>query len=86
MRKWEQKLDLTDLWNKDWDDDNINEFGEIVAKRLQKLWGEYFELELYKCDVIDNFEHVENIEYFDYAMEALYDVADSERIWVATNF
>lgn len=86
MKKWNQKLDLTDVWNKDWDDTNVSELGQIVAKRLTVLFGGEGELDLEQEDLIDSFEFVDEIAGFDYAMGELYDYADWNRIWIATNF
>lgn len=89
MANWRARLDLTDLWPKLEDDlIGVGAASAEIVKRLEALPG----VSNTKTDVIlgfqtlafDPIEDHHTTEDFDEAMEALYDWADNNRVWVAT--
>lgn len=97
--RWKEKLDLSDVWeSQTWTNENVQQLGVIVAKRIKKLKAYDEDDWIFYCDCVERFEniypyqeYIEDIgsgfdltptEDFDVAMMSLYDWADDNRVWV----
>lgn len=98
MAKWNETLNLSDVWDSEkWTDRNVQELGKIVAERIRKLKSFDTEDWIFISDCVERFEDIypyeefvaddgelpyTPIEDFDEAMRELYDWADFKRVWV----
>ena len=89
MNKWKHRFDFAGFYHND--EVPVPEKGkriaEILRDRLLPMFdpdedlSEYCEIE----DLIEEFACVADAEEFDFAMTTLYDIADYQRIWIATH-
>ena len=93
MGKWIYKMNFKDIWEA-YDNDEM-EFSEFLTKFVQKLKYHYEELQSKNIvdddeldslsAIVDEFEY--SVEYeneFDNIFTDLYDWADYNRVWIAT--
>lgn len=86
MAVWLGKLNVADLWKRGEDaPDSGPEFEEfrdsIVARIRAHSWHRDSEG---VQEIVEELAEVENVREFDLVWDALYDQADSDRVWINT--
>lgn len=81
MPTWKRKLNLVDIFHND--DMLLEQKRDEIVRRVKAapFWDEE-DIEL--VEIIEEFEDVDTVGYFDAVWSAFYDWADVHRIWVAT--
>jgi hypothetical protein len=81
MIPWRYSLDVSDVWksaNLTFDQQKA----EIVNRLKRHVW--YFENEELREEVVPGIAAATNVYEFDKWWDILYDLADEDRVWVAT--
>jgi len=90
MREWKQTINFMPFWNED--GMSIVDKGKAAAAEIKRVFpdwenGDDDELEYIVGDFEEGVAEDEApVEMFDSAMSDLYDWADENSVWVATNF
>lgn len=61
MNKWKHTLDVSDIWDQDWNNENIHILGKEITKRIRKLLPDYGNHNKWGFRLLDIVESLENI-------------------------
>lgn len=88
MTDWKKTINFVPFWNDD--DMSIADKGKAAAAEIKRVfpdWENGDDLEYIVGDFEEGVAEDETpVEMFDSAMSDLYDWADGNRVWIATNF
>lgn len=81
MATWLITIDLKDVFHND-DMSFVEKRDEIVSRIRNSPWFQESDVTL--GSVIADLAETENVEDFDFVWNYVYDIADADRVWLAT--
>lgn len=85
VNRWKEVIDLKAFYHDDLSIENVRD--KTVEAIKASSWYKNFEEKAHEPSLfilVDDFAEAEDYQDFDYFMGLLYDLADRDRIWIAT--